>query len=91
MGCCGEKRAAYKKNTKRFGTPQNGNLPKATINSKPKVKFQFNGDSSKIYYGAITGRRYIYKKRGDTLLVDSKDVPGMMGEPMVQRDFSDKK
>jgi len=86
MPCCGRKRQVL--TSKRSSNQATiDELAAASGYSRPNVAFRYEGQVAAIFIGAVTGKKYRFRFRGDTQMIDSRDVPAMSGEPSLRALF----
>jgi hypothetical protein len=81
MGCCGEKRKAWERETRssanndfsenEFALPASGH---------PERVFEYTGRSALRISGAVSGKSYHFRFPGDKVMVDSIDAFALMAE-----------
>jgi hypothetical protein len=81
MSCCGNKRKEYL-NEARSLTRQNNveDVSRPPVADKPERVFEYTGNYSLTIYGAVSGKSYNFKFKGDKLTVDYNDSFAMLAE-----------
>lgn len=80
MSCCGNKReelAQQLSSTKSTGTP--------VEKMWDDVLFEYTGETGLTVKGSVSRNQYRFTQKGDTQLVDYRDVSGMMGVPVLRK------
>lgn len=76
MSCCGQKRQQWHQ--------ENTRLQPAQVAAEPvlqdPVSLQYNGTNSHLVTGPKTGYLYLFAAKGNSLMVDSRDVPTLLAE-----------
>lgn len=74
MGCCGQTRRMWQTPQRRLRLDDN---PKPPQLSGP-VAMEYEGDSSIVVAGPVTGNAYVFPAAGRTLDVDGRDMDGLL-------------
>lgn len=54
---------------------------------RPYSVFRFQGHTAAVYTGAVTQKKYRFHFNGETRLVDYRDAPAFLGEPLLKQVF----
>ena len=73
MGCCGQKRQAWRENTLPRAEPVAPPLPEL----KDPVPVRYLGPSSMLVKGAATGQGYLFAGGDSSRLVDGRDLAAL--------------
>lgn len=73
MGCCGQKRRAWRERTLPRAEPVAPPLPEL----QHPVPVRYLGPSSMLVKGASTGQVYLFAGGDSALLVDGRDLAGL--------------
>lgn len=86
MGCCGQKRAALKKQPDHYtnGNEQHNTYMTSFPREKKEFKFKYMGSTCLTIRGAFSSKKYAFRFYGDEVLVDEIDASSMMAEPLLQ-------
>ena len=87
MGCCGEKRTAWKRHQANVSKEpyHQGALNLAANSAKDSSLFRYTGSTSLSIKGAISNNIYSFRFKGDTSAIDIRDVPSMLAEPYLEK------
>jgi len=81
MGCCGDKRKAWKEEVAASTTAQRHGIETyAVVENRPERIFEYTGTGSLMIQGASSGVSYHFRFPGDRISVDYHDSFGMMAE-----------
>lgn len=88
MGCCGGKRAAFRRSgvDGPRAEPQE-RAPAGTMRGlpPPPVLFEYVGETGLTARGPVTGARYRFAEPGARVAVDGQDAPSMAAVPNLRR------
>ncbi|SFV31502.1 hypothetical protein [Thermoflavifilum thermophilum] len=87
MPCCGRKRQALT-SSRSSNQAAIDEQAAASGYSRPNIVFRYEGQMAAIFIGAVTGKKYRFRFRGDTQMIDSRDASAMSGEPLLRVIFS---
>ncbi len=81
MNCCGNKRKEWMNEVKSSNHQDMTEIVHDTlIEDKPDRVFEYTGKYSQTFTGAVTGKSYQFRFRGEKLKVDYSDAFAMMAE-----------
>jgi hypothetical protein len=77
MSCCGNKREAL--------VQQQAASKTIIIKIREDVLFEYTGETALTVKGSVSRTLYRFAQKGDTQLVDYRDVSGMMAVPALKQ------
>lgn len=80
MSCCGNKREAL---VQQLSSAKTTTAP--VVKMWDDVLFEYTGETGLTVKGSVSRNLYRFAQKGDTQLVDYRDVSGMMAVPAVRK------
>lgn len=80
MSCCGNKREEF---LQSLSSQKTTLIP--VVKTWSDMMFEYIGQTSLVVKGSVSGNVYRFSKTGVSLLVDYRDVSGMMAVPMLKK------
>ena len=81
MSCCGNKRKEWMNEITSSKRKETTDIASQSLKEvKPDVVFEYTGDYSLTINGAVSGKNYYFKHKGDKIKVDYVDSFALMAE-----------
>ncbi len=92
MSCCGRKREDLKtpsaftdRASSLVGPPWKAQARNATPEARPKIVFEYTGNTAMAVIGAVSRLRYTFIKTGSRVEVDARDHASLAAVPHLRR------